>query len=333
MYIISLPLSAVRVALKLELGRLKLNKNIIKPVVDRVSTRFTRFESIGKTDNVLKASKKTVKNAAKGTYRTARGVDKILDNVRILAVRATIKMLGAVIRCIRFIAAFLGVSSLIMMVITIMAVLILVGAATSIVIWNNSNTTKSNTNTKQHLSYSGNKSKTTSSMSATAGDPVKACKQLAEWYIKNIHTYGGYGRHYYTCPLFKESTKVGDDCTSFACAYVSLVAGKKKVAVSGFSCTFVEDKNFEKTLNSMGWKKYDARNISPSDLKGGDILATCSHKGKGHHAEVYLTKTTSFGWGKVQTKYPSSTTQNIKKTSYGLSTGSHDYTVVWRYTG
>lgn len=190
-------------------------------------------------------------------------------------------------------------------------------------------------------------SNTTLTISDTATLEEKL-ETLAKWYIANVHTYqnraSGKGSGYrkmYSCNLFKPSKSVGDDCTGFASAFMSLVSGKS--VAGGGSSAFTGG-----SYDGQGdWKYYEVSDLtSIDDLQLGDILCcntgTKTKKGvrstAGHHAEIYIAKGKSFGWGKKQTSYPSgNATLKLEKNADGdpiiSDGGSHTYTCFYRYTG
>lgn len=172
---------------------------------------------------------------------------------------------------------------------------------------------------------------------------VACCKTMAEWYIKNVHTYqnrssgkGSGERKWYTCDLVR--AKVGDDCTGFAAAYVMLVTGKKLSTYSSGDLYASKVKDWV----DAGWTRYTITELGGTKgLQAGDILVCNYDKDKnciGHHAEVYLKRGKTFGWGKIRKSYPSGHPKltNVKKDGnkiYISDGGYHTYGVVWRYTG
>lgn len=184
-----------------------------------------------------------------------------------------------------------------------------------------------------------------------AGDCITALQTMANWYLANVTTYqagpitnGNRTRKNYSCPLMPYKPTVGDDCSAFAAAYASLVSGVK---VDDYgSGTWIKPN--APSLISAGWTPLYTNDIGGiSGLQPGDILVcnpNCTYAvSKGHHCEVYIASGQSFGWGKVQSKYPSSTTTLVNKLVQNkttgandyiaISSGGHDYVLVWRFTG
>lgn len=185
----------------------------------------------------------------------------------------------------------------------------------------------------------------------SSGDCIACLQTMANWYLANVTTYqagprvnGNKTRKNYSCPLMSYKPSVGDDCSAFAAAYASLVSGVK---VDDYgSGTWIKP-NAPSLINA-GWTPLYTNDIGGiAGLQPGDILVCndgCTYaQSKGHHCEVYIASGQSFGWGKVQTKYPSNTTTLVNKlvknkttgtNDYiAISSGGHDYVLVWRYTG
>lgn len=162
-----------------------------------------------------------------------------------------------------------------------------------------------------------------------AGNIESSLKAMAEWYIANVNTYqnsvtGGGTRHrkYYKCDLL-DGKGVGDDCTGFAGAFASLVAGEY-ISASGSGELVTGSSSYEKA----GWKRFDLKKEgwSLSDLRLGDILA------RNGHAEVFVDESHSFGWGAKQTHYPKDASWK-ECSGGGVYYGSTYYSVMYRYVG
>lgn len=172
---------------------------------------------------------------------------------------------------------------------------------------------------------------------------MSCLETMANWYIANVSTYqrstrgnrGTGARQNYYCSLV--GGDVGDDCTGFSAAYASLVSGKYigAVASSGmYPGTGVGG------YTKAGWTRYTIAELGGVDgLLPGDILVCndgADANTKGHHAEIFIDKNTSFGWGQIQDKYPSCTvpyTDTPGLQGY-IDCGSyHRYGVVYRFTG
>jgi len=176
-----------------------------------------------------------------------------------------------------------------------------------------------------------------------------ACKQMADWYLANVTTYSAPSTKYYNCPLLNK--KVGDSCAYFASSYACLVSDVNIMQGSSGQW-YKTDTPTVTALKAAGWVRYTMTEIGGvAGLKPGDILVSPKGAKNGidplitsgyGHCEVYLGEGQSFGWGRVQSKFPSSTTKLtdvVKKNSSGTKFlyagdgGYHYYGVVWRYGG
>lgn len=154
---------------------------------------------------------------------------------------------------------------------------------------------------------------------------------IAKWYIKNIPTYqynyppsrGSGSRKMYKCDLL--NCNVGDDCTGFAGAFAAYVSGEKSLATNAPGSSTWASGSWNGT--KYGFKKISPANISVNDLQTGDILATNGH------AEIFVAKDKSFGWGSVQTEYPRKKTWSKSDNCFKLQYDSRSYTCVYRYVG
>lgn len=174
-----------------------------------------------------------------------------------------------------------------------------------------------------------------------------ACQTMAEWYLSNVTTYSAPSVKWYNCPLLGKN--VGDSCAYFASSYACSVSSVNIMQGSSGQW-YQSDTATANALRAAGWVQYTVTEVGGvSGLLPGDILV--SSKGNyldplitsGYgHCEVYLGPGQSFGWGKVQSKFPSSAitlTDVVKKDSAGNSFtyagdgGYHYYGRVWRYTG
>lgn len=182
-----------------------------------------------------------------------------------------------------------------------------------------------------------------SSMSIKAGNVgslANGLETVAMWYIENVNTYQtlttnestGH-RKYYQTPF--GTRKFGDDCTEFATAFMSYVAGVD--LPESYSGEMVyPDGTWAQTVGTYGWKAYSSDEIG--SLQTGDVLI--AHVGSlystaGQHAEVYVDDSHTFGWGSIKNSYPTSNT--ITTTNSGGHThfldSEHDYITVYRYEG
>ena len=164
---------------------------------------------------------------------------------------------------------------------------------------------------------------------------------LANFYIKNVATYSTQvGLKDYSGDSVMSGLVCRNDCTGFARAFVNYVNGNNKTSAGG-SGAFVKGWN----ATDNGWTYYETKDLkSLDDLQLGDILiANDTHtskagtiSGKGHHAEVFIDKKHSFGWGKVQKEYPLSKDWNFTKNSQGrnvVTDSGHIYVCFYRHTG
>lgn len=176
-----------------------------------------------------------------------------------------------------------------------------------------------------------NGSTMSSSLSSGAGDLASSLEEVATWYIENVATYS---QSLYVESPFSTS-KVRADCTGFAVAYMSYVAGVD-IPDSYSGEMIYPDGNWAKTVEGYGWKAYTSDEIGT--LQTGDVLI--SHVGylystKGKHAEIYVDESHTFGWGSVKTAYPTSntiTTTNSGGHVHFMDSG-HDYITIYRYEG
>lgn len=184
----------------------------------------------------------------------------------------------------------------------------------------------------------------------TPGDTTalyNACQTMANWYIAHVPTYqqrtdgsasGNVG--WYTCDIMPfGSMQVGDECGRFAAAYGSYASGKK-IVNEGAIRTIYKGSN---AWTNAGWKYYTMDEIGGvNGLQPGDVMLAsnvadpCS---KGGHAEVYLGPNKTFGWGRIQTKFPSNTSTLTNWTcSHGniyvqAGANGHRYGRIFRYAG
>lgn len=167
--------------------------------------------------------------------------------------------------------------------------------------------------------------------SAASADVMKALEEVANWYIENVAVYDQ--TKYVESPF--ASAKVRADCTGFAVAYMSYVAGND-VPDSYSGEMIYPDGNWAKTVEALGWIAYTSDEIG--ELQPGDVLI--SHKGvlystKGQHAEIYVDESHTFGWGSVKSSYP--TNLSITKSEFDghvhFMDNTHDYITIYRYAG
>ena len=188
---------------------------------------------------------------------------------------------------------------------------------------------------------SGNKIKSKSkgasksSSSKSKGNLKESLESISKWYIKNVRTYqfspkgvrGTGSVKMYKCPLEPAGT-AGDDCSSFACVFMSMVCGTHIPRT--YSGTFCSESSFSGT----GWKFHKCSDLkSVDELEYGDILACNGSlgKGSGHHCEVYIDSGHTFGWGSIKDKYP--TDSAVSLVGGFVRDSGHSYYAYWRYEG
>jgi len=173
-----------------------------------------------------------------------------------------------------------------------------------------------------------------------AGDYAVSLETVAMWYIENVNTYqkstsgkGTGSRKYYKTPFGER--KFGDDCTEFAAAYMSFISGTD--IPESYSGAMVDPNgSWAQSVSSAGWKAYSSDEIGA--LQMGDILIAHSgslYSTKGHHAEIYINASQTFGWGSIKSSYPTSNT--ITTSNEGghvhFRDNTHDYITVYRFEG
>ena len=298
-------------------------------------------KQLEKTPERIEKTARNTKRAVKMTAKTAKATGKLavrLGKLSVKAVQLAIKALQFLLSLIKAIISLLLNLGIIGIVILVLIVIVLIVAILSAVLAVDSESTSSSG------SYSSGGSG--SADSGTGQEVIidvdtstleASCETMAKWYIANVTTYQGGGkdiRQPYTCSILNGGQTVYDDCTGFSAAYASLVSGKK-VEAYGSEQLYKGGQSYI----DAGWTRYTIKDIGGvSGLVVGDILV-CNKDAdsncKGHHAEIYLGSGRSFGWGKIQTKYPSSSATLIdsSKDGYIEDGGSHIYGVVYRYTG
>lgn len=179
----------------------------------------------------------------------------------------------------------------------------------------------------QNLSLTNN----TTLIGTGSGDLSKSLESVANWYITDVAVYDQ--SLYLPSPFTTSSVRA--DCTGFAAAFMSYVAGVD-IPVSYSGEMVYPDGSWAQTVATYGWKAYSSDEIG--DLQFGDVLVAHSgslYSTKGQHAEIYVDESHTFGWGSVQTTYPKSNTIT-KSTSGGhvhFMDSGHDYITIYRYEG
>lgn len=160
--------------------------------------------------------------------------------------------------------------------------------------------------------------------------------EIAYWYINNVDKYSMNETIY--IPLIDGTYR--KDCSGFAVAYMSYVAGVNFSGVGTLSMVNPND-SWAKKVSEYGWKAYTSDQIGSVDnLQLGDVLIAddrYSYSKLGQHAEVYVSSTQTFGWGSKKTKYPSNISIRAENNGGHIhfrdSIEKHDYITVYRYEG
>jgi hypothetical protein len=327
-FLASLPVKSFILAKKVQKASEKRKNNPIKKKLDKV----------GKKSEKEKREKKKI-----SIGKNKDGKDNVSDKAA-KALDRLLKALSILLHFLRACAVVLSILATIIMLSSMFLVFLVAGACGAAVylLLLNGDYVSTITNS---MSTSSDGTSTVASSNIDTSNAVAVCEALGKWYIANVPTYqsktsgkGSGTRTFYACDLLysiKNGATVGDDCTGFAAAYASLVAGTW-IPVSWSGAMYSGDSNF---INA-GWKYYKISEIGGvSGLLPGDILV-CNNgvdsKSLGHHAEVYLGPSSSFGWGKIQSQYPSSSAAFTDSTTYSgyIDQGSsHRYGVIYRYEG
>ena len=173
------------------------------------------------------------------------------------------------------------------------------------------------------------------------GGTLQSC---ANWYLQNVDFYDKpsttdddnpvpYGAdapwqnvYYYN----KSTKKVRADCSGFASAYVGALAPDQIVFIGSSASFALNTSSVGQALQSIGWSLHPASEFNSVDqIPEGAILVARGH------VEIVVKvnngRVSSFGWGKVQSSYPS--TKNAKMTFLGgkIFYGRKTYNYVWTY--
>ena len=189
---------------------------------------------------------------------------------------------------------------------------------------------------QQSVSNSVPSNGTVTPLTPSNGTPAKSIEELAKAYLSNgVNTYlGGNPRKLYRLKGL-EWLDAWDDCSGFAVTYVSYIAGKNIPLCRSYN--FADN---TAGLEKYGWEYHNITDISGlSDLQAGDIICY------GGHVEVYISPTSSWGWGYVHKKYPATVNYKEERDSSGklvsiyntYNVGSgvirQTYTAFYRYKG
>lgn len=175
-----------------------------------------------------------------------------------------------------------------------------------------------------------------------------AVRDMATWYIEHVDTYqnhfhnngiccGTKGHEYYQsvkddetkyrvqngcgfyyCDLINDWVR--DDCTGFAAAVASLASGEK-VAIS-YSGAMIGSWDAE----NHGYRRLSYTELTDiSNLQAGAIIVTQGH------AEVVIDEQSTFGWGAIQSSYPSHRAVLLKSDGIKMSDDQRPYTTIYMY--
>ena len=168
---------------------------------------------------------------------------------------------------------------------------------------------------------------------ANSGDLAASLQKLGQFYIDNVGTYSQES-DYVQIDFIGGSFR--KDCTGFAIAYMSYVAGK--ILPDSYTLEIIDpDGSWAKTAGEAGWKVYTSDEIgSLENLQTGDVLIADNRYGystKGQHAEIYIDPNHSFGWGATKYTYPTDNVFTVSNSGghVHIMDGGHDYITVYRY--
>ena len=170
-------------------------------------------------------------------------------------------------------------------------------------------------------------------VSGNSSNLSSALQKVGQFYIDNVGIYSQ-GRDYVQIDFINNSFR--KDCTGFAIAYMSYVAGN--VLPDSYTLDMIDPNgNWSKTVAQYGWKAYTSDEIGSLDnLQMGDVLIADDRYGYstvGQHAEIYIDSNHTFGWGSAKSVYPSDnsiTVSNLNGHVHFMDNG-HDYITIYRY--
>lgn len=354
LFLIQIPIKTALLALKATLKTLEMTINKVKSKNNSGSEESAlkdKLHGVGKAGTkAVKTTGKAVKTTGKAVKTTGKAA-KTTVKVGIKGTKLAIKGLKLAIRALKFIimlirtlVTFLLSLGIIGVVILVVIILILAGAVGfSIIMVMNEDGFEGSTSTGGSTVVDGGSGGSGGNVNTNVDTSslVACCESLGRWYIANINTYqcspagqkGTGSRKGYKCDIFGTEKTVYDDCTGFSAAYASLVSGKSVIPYAS-SELYAGGKSYI----DAGWKRYTTAEIGgAANLLAGDILVRnegVDSKTTGHHAEIYLSPSTTFGWGSVKTNYPVNATavDSVRYPGY-IEIGSDRYGVVYRYEG
>lgn len=225
-----------------------------------------------------------------------------LRQLSLKAMQALIKALSELITLLRSVASSLIITVLTSFTILVPICLAVIIAATSIVMFANSDGS-----TITYGEAVANTNIVDSNVNSSGW--VGSIETMAKWYLKNVSTYqtspeGTYTgkRGWYACDLV-DGKNVGDDCTGFSYAclvYAGYIADSPANAPG--SSSYISGGSMVSKLQEAGFTHSAVS--SDTVFQAGDILA------KSGHVELVVGVNEdgtyqTFGWGKIQSSYPS----------------------------
>ena len=269
------------------------------------------------------------------------------------AIRVIKKSVITLLRFIRISAVFLFSIGLLWSLVIIMTIMFLISTAGYVVAMQENGIDVTNIASSVSVGSNDSKdndSKKTGSSKVAKGEIKEALESLSKWMVDNVPTYqshrqDGYppsanasanpgtvnrsesGVSLYKCDLVPGG-EVGDDCSSFAVAYMNMVCGECVLARDWTGGLISPTHAF----SQHGWVYHKCSELSSiNDLQYGDVLVAHGPTyGVKQHAEIFMSPTQSMGWGYVHNQFPVAKTFTL---SNGLVYDTHGYYAFWRYEG
>lgn len=368
--VVSMSLKTVMIGLRAFLKTAELTFRKVSGVVgqsdDMSDSALEKVKvTAGKAGNAVRGATKVATKSAKTAGKAIKTTAKVGNNVRKVAIRAAkiaIRALRVIINVLHTVVTFLLSLGVIGIVILVVVALFIVAAIAGALLQLNVSPdgvgfTVGGAGAPLISGLNPGSGGFNPGLGNNSGSPsvvvpgntaslYSACETMAKWYIANIPTYAGtYDNRcvevwWYDCNIMPFGTmKVGDECGRFAAAYGSYVSGKKIVNEGSLRTIYSGSASWE----SAGWKYYTMDEIGGvAGLQPGDVMM-CADKtdpcSRGGHAEVYLAPNKTFGWGQIQTSFPSNTSTLTNWTCpHGniyvqAGSGGHRYGRIFRYVG
>lgn len=177
--------------------------------------------------------------------------------------------------------------------------------------------------------------KSTATGSSSIADKLESS---ARWFIKNVPDYNQYGYVDYDASspfgnlVTGGTSKVREDCSGFASAFVSTLVPDMTVQTTGSSGFSSTGTSVGKALTKAGYTLKKVSDMSAEEISSlgtGAILVD-----PGHHVEVLSGMNTdgtmnTFGWGNTHTSYPSSNHTKYALTDDYVKAQGHHYNYIW----